>query len=148
MYKGNAQELLKDIEVGDRIVLKKDKKSYEGILMPRTEQGDDEHIVLKFVNGYNIGFDVAGLEVKRVEKGVTIEIKSTPIDVVYDKEKPNITIIGTGGTIASKIDYKTGAVLEWEHKDVNRFRDMFNHALELWKLIKQYDPSFLDTRIM
>ena len=46
------------------------------------------------------------------------------------------------------IDYKTGAVLEWEHKDVNRFRDMFNHALELWKLIKQYDPSFLDTRIM
>ncbi|MEE8358489.1 MAG: Glu-tRNA(Gln) amidotransferase subunit GatD [Candidatus Hydrothermarchaeales archaeon] len=110
MYKGKAQELLKDIEVGDRIVLKKDKKSYEGILMPRTELGDDEHIVLKLDNGYNIGFDVAGLDIKRVETGAKIEIKSTPIDVVYDKEKPDITIIGTGGTIASKIDYKTGAV--------------------------------------
>jgi len=110
MYQGKAQELLKNIDVGDRIVLKKDKKSYTGILMPRAEQGDDEHIVLKLDNGYNIGFNVAGLDIKRIEKGVTIEIKSTPIDVVYDKEKPNITIIGTGGTIASKIDYKTGAV--------------------------------------
>ncbi len=110
MYKGKAQELLKDIDVGDRIVLKKDKKSYEGILMPRTELGDDEHIVLKLDNGYNIGFDVAGLDIERVEKGAKIEIKSTSIDVVYDKEKPDITIIGTGGTIASKIDYKTGAV--------------------------------------
>ncbi len=110
MYKGKAQKLLKDIDVGDRIVLKKDKKSYEGILMPRTELGDDEHIVLKLDNGYNIGFDVAGLDIERVEKGANIEIKSTPIDIIYDKEKPDITIIGTGGTIASKIDYKTGAV--------------------------------------
>jgi len=46
------------------------------------------------------------------------------------------------------IDYKTGAVLEWEHKDVDRFRDMFNHALALWKLVKKYDSSFLDRRIM
>ncbi len=46
------------------------------------------------------------------------------------------------------IDAKTGAVLEWEHKDADRFRDMFNHALSLWKLVKKYDSSFLDRRIM
>ena len=46
------------------------------------------------------------------------------------------------------IDVKTGAVLRWEHDDVGRFRDMFNHALALWKLVKKYDSSFLDRRIM
>ncbi len=129
MYKGKAQKLLKDIDVGDRIVVKKDDKSYDGILMPRTELGDDEHIVLKLDNGYNIGFDVAGLDIKRVEKGAKIEIKSTPLDVVYDKEKPDITIIGTGGTIASKIDYKTGAV----HPSFST-EDLLNAIPELAKI--------------
>jgi hypothetical protein len=46
------------------------------------------------------------------------------------------------------IDHRTGAVLEWEHEDVDRFRNMFNHALALWKLVKKYDPSFTDRRIM
>ena len=40
------------------------------------------------------------------------------------------------------------AVLEWEHTDVNRFQDMFNHALALWKLVKKYEPSFIDRRIL
>ncbi|MFQ5887197.1 MAG: asparaginase domain-containing protein, partial [Candidatus Hydrothermarchaeales archaeon] len=129
MYKGKAKQLLKNIGVGDRIIVKKDDKSYEGILMPRTELGDDEHIVIKLDSGYNIGIDVSGLDIKRVEKGAKIEIKSTPIEIAHEKEKPDITIIGTGGTIASKVDYKTGAV----HPSFST-EDLLNAIPELAKI--------------
>ncbi|MFQ5975411.1 MAG: Glu-tRNA(Gln) amidotransferase subunit GatD [Candidatus Hydrothermarchaeales archaeon] len=129
MYKGKAQKLLKNIDVGDRIIVKKDDKSYEGILMPRTELGDDEHIVIKLDNGYNIGIDYSRIDIKRIKKGAKIEIKSTPIDIAYDKKKPDITIMGTGGTIASKVDYKTGAV----HPSFST-EDLLNAVPELAKI--------------
>ncbi len=40
------------------------------------------------------------------------------------------------------IDVGSSRVLEWEHEDTNRFRLMFNNALELWKLIKKYNPEW------
>lgn len=40
------------------------------------------------------------------------------------------------------IDVGSSRVLEWEHEDANRFRLMFNNALELWKLIKKYNPEW------
>jgi hypothetical protein len=40
------------------------------------------------------------------------------------------------------IDVESGAVLEWEHEDTERYWNMFKHALELWKLIKKYDPKW------
>ena len=40
------------------------------------------------------------------------------------------------------------SILEWEWEDSTRLRDMFNHCLELWKLMKKYDPSFVDKRIL
>ena len=33
-------------------------------------------------------------------------------------------------------------VLEWEHEDIPRFREMFNSALSLWKLTKKYNPEW------
>lgn len=39
-------------------------------------------------------------------------------------------------------------VLEWEHEDTTRYAGMFNHALSLWKLVKKYDPSWSDNRVM
>jgi len=73
--------------------------------------------------------------------------------MVYDDQGCQLAAydqgLGSGRRLLNVfIDAKTGAVLEWEHKDVDRFRNMFNHALELWKLVKKYDPSFIDRRIM
>ncbi|MFQ6135978.1 MAG: Glu-tRNA(Gln) amidotransferase subunit GatD [Candidatus Hydrothermarchaeales archaeon] len=110
MYRGKAKEVLGSTKIGDRVIVKKGDKVYRGILMPRSEFGDEEHIVIKLDNGYNIGIEVSDITVERVEEGGKIEIKSTPIEISVDKAKPDVTIIGTGGTIASKIDYKTGAV--------------------------------------
>ncbi len=79
--------------------------------MPRTELGDDEHIVVKLENGYNVGVRVrASTKIKLVEKGEPPALKVPKVVVEHDSSKPNVTIIGTGGTIASRVDYRTGAV--------------------------------------
>jgi glutamyl-tRNA(Gln) amidotransferase subunit D len=108
MYRGKARETLKGIEVGDRIKVKKGERTFEGILMPRSELGDESHIVIKLDTGYNIGINVKSIQVKRVEKAAPA--KKTKEREIKSKDLPDVTIIGTGGTIASKIDYKTGAV--------------------------------------
>jgi len=74
-------------------------------------------------------------------------------EMVYDDQGCQLAAynqgIGGGRRLLNLfIDFKTGAVLDWEHEDVSRFQEMFNHALSLWKLIKKYDPSFIDRRIL
>ena len=109
-YKGKSFEYLqqKDVNVGDSIKVISDL-TYTGILMPRYETGEDSHIVLKLKSGYNIGIELD--EIKGIEKisspeEVTIEenVKKT------DSALPKILLLSTGGTIASKVDYRTGAV--------------------------------------
>ncbi|MGQ9582010.1 MAG: Glu-tRNA(Gln) amidotransferase subunit GatD [Thermoplasmatota archaeon] len=84
---------------------------FEGIILPRSESADDCHIVLKLRNGYNIGLDVDSIEsIKEVgyrEAKYRIPEKEFP----KDPRKPNVTLLGTGGTIASRLDYRTGAVI-------------------------------------
>jgi glutamyl-tRNA(Gln) amidotransferase subunit D len=109
-YVGQSLEFLKsnDIEVGDSVKILSDL-TYSGIIMPRYEHSDDKHIVLKLNSGYNVG-----LEIKKIEK---IEKKETTQMVIEKNRKiehsqglPKILLLSTGGTIASKIDYRTGAV--------------------------------------
>ena len=56
-YKGEAFRLLKQAkaEIGDIIRIVKNGETYEGILIPRSEYGDEEHIVVKLKTGYNVG---------------------------------------------------------------------------------------------
>ena len=109
-YKAKSFEYLqqKDVNVGDSIKVISDL-TYTGILMPRYETSEDSHIVLKLKSGYNIGIELD--EIKDIEKisspeEVTIEenVKKT------DSALPKILLLSTGGTIASKVDYRTGAV--------------------------------------
>lgn len=115
MYSEQVQKFLKKskVKVGDEIRLIKDKKNYDGILMPRIELGDKNCLVLKLKNGYNVGIkfekSVKINKIKPAQK--IIEKKEKEIkEIIFDKKLPMISIIGTGGTIASKIDYKTGGV--------------------------------------
>ena len=109
-YKGKSFEYLqqKDVDVGDSIKVVSDL-TYEGILMPRYETSEDSHIVLKLKSGYNIGIELT--EITNIEK------ISSPKQIVEEKSVqktdsslPKILLLSTGGTIASKIDYRTGAV--------------------------------------
>ena len=66
-YKGKSLEFLKfhHIKVGDAVKIISDL-TYDGILMPRYEGGDENRIVLKLKNGYNIGIEIK--EISKIEK--------------------------------------------------------------------------------
>ncbi|MFA0833990.1 MAG: Glu-tRNA(Gln) amidotransferase subunit GatD [Methanobacterium formicicum] len=111
-YRGRAKEFLKsqNISIGDIISIKKDDTEYRGMLLDRAEDADELHIVLKMDSGYNVGIALDGSDVKLLEKGDKPEINLPPLEIKRDPEKMDVSIISTGGTVASIIDYKTGAV--------------------------------------
>src|SRR5437899_4642720 len=109
---GVLQKLRKSrAKIGSMIRLTlKSGEVFEGTLIPRSEYSDPTHIVLKMKNGYNVG-----ISLDRTEK----------LEVIGEGEKPHFTkpsppanhaglpkvaIVSTGGTIASRVDYRTGAV--------------------------------------
>jgi len=119
-YSKRIQRILKNIKIGDRISVKKGKQIYEGFLMPRPELGDKGCIVLKLDNGYNIGIRYEkGMRVKKMRKKKPKKIKEEiefefgkeiSKKLKFDAKKPRIGLISTGGTIISRVDYKTGGV--------------------------------------
>lgn len=111
-YRGAAKEVLKsqEILIGDVVSVKKDNIEYQGMLLDRAEDADELHLVLKMDSGYNIGVNIADAEVRLVERGEKPEINLPPLNIESDPEKMDVSIISTGGTVASIIDYKTGAV--------------------------------------
>jgi glutamyl-tRNA(Gln) amidotransferase subunit D len=116
MYSKKIQNILKrnKIKIGDSIRVKKAKNVYEGILMPRIELGDTSCLVIKLNNGYNTGIKFEkGIKIEKIRKGFEIGLKHKKEKIkkiIFDKKLPTISILGTGGTIASKVDYRTGGV--------------------------------------
>lgn len=109
-YRGTSLEFLKsnNLAVGDSVKITSDL-TYSGIIMPRYEHQDDKHIVLKLNSGYNIGLDLD--KISKVEKLPSFEkIRKTEQKIIENPSLPNILLLSTGGTIASKVDYRTGAV--------------------------------------
>ena len=83
----------------------------EGVVMPPYVFTDPDIIVVKLKNGYNIGVlysEIKDLEIIEMKKPEASSISSEKI--VQRKDLPKIIVVGTGGTIASKIEYETGAV--------------------------------------
>ncbi len=93
-------------EIYDKVRIESEGASYEGTLMP----SQTDSIVLKLKNGYNIGIRKNKARITLLEKKE--EKMAQPVSALPKKKKvlPNISILSTGGTIASKIDYRTGAV--------------------------------------
>ena len=109
-YEGDSLEFLKknQISVGDSVKILADI-TYSGIIMPRYEHSDDKHIVLKLRSGYNIGLEIGKIEkVERIKSAEKIVQQDEKLEKVVGL--PKILLLSTGGTIASKIDYRTGAV--------------------------------------
>lgn len=111
-YQGLARKCLESqgIAIGDQILIKKDDVEYRGMLLNRAEDADDQHVVLKLDNGYNIGVKITEAHIELLKKGEAPKIELSPLDIKKDPDKMDISIISTGGTVASIIDYKTGAV--------------------------------------
>ena len=112
-YKGSALSALKnfDVQVWSDVEVHTTRGMFKGIVLPRSETADDHHIVLKLRNGYNVGLAVhtiTQIEERGFKKAhYQIPEKTFP----YDSKKPYVKLFGTGGTIASRLDYRTGAVI-------------------------------------
>ena len=112
-YRGRAREVLERMgaRVWAEVEIETDKGIYEGIILPRAEQADDLHVVLKLFTGYNIGLAVDRIKSIKEKGFKEAHYKIPEQDFPYDPRKPNVTLLGTGGTIASRLDYRTGAVI-------------------------------------
>lgn len=99
------------VKVWSDVEIKTKYGVFTGLILPRSETEDAEHIVIKMKNGYNTGIHFANIiDIKAVgykEGRYKIPEKEFP----YDATKRNVILLGTGGTIASRLDYTTGAVI-------------------------------------
>ncbi len=119
-YKGRSLELLSEgkVSVGDTISIQTKNNQFTGILMPRYELADKNHLVIKLRSGYNVGIKTSNIQsIFRImqESGQTISTRRIKNEHLKEKLKevellPKIALISTGGTIASKVDYRTGGV--------------------------------------
>ena len=112
-YKGSALKMLKKyhVRVWGQAVVETTRGPFEGTVLPRAENDDDFHIVMKIITGYNVGVDVNTItsmkETGYKKANYQIPEKEFPIT----EGLPQVKLFGTGGTIASRLDYRTGAVI-------------------------------------
>jgi len=96
------------LEEGSLIELEtKEKERMKGTIIPSTGEG---LLTLKLENGYNVGISPEKIaHVKKIGAGKKVG-KAKAIEIKKDPKLPSISILHTGGTIASRVDYRTGAV--------------------------------------
>ena len=94
---------------GDQVTVTARGERYDGVLMPHTGFSGEDILTVKLGSGYNIGIalaDITEVEVTAKHKPAKVDRKLPP----PSKDKPTLGVLGTGGTIASYVDYRTGAV--------------------------------------
>lgn len=122
MYSHALQRLINSagVRISQEVVITHKGKKYEGVLMPSTELGDPDSLVIKLDNGYNVGLKYdpkmklskGGKEPKDVKEEYQYELgkRRKVISLKFDPKKAHVSLIATGGTVASRVEYKTGAV--------------------------------------
>ncbi|MBS3051744.1 MAG: Glu-tRNA(Gln) amidotransferase subunit GatD [Candidatus Aenigmarchaeota archaeon] len=140
-YSEKIQKIFKNenIDVGSMIQIISNGQAFEGLLMPRVS-GDKNSIILKLKNGYNIGIEFnSSAKIKRLEEKSVDLGKFEKKKLEHDPKKPTILILHTGGTVASKVDYRTGGVVaSFEPKElISLFPELQNIANIRSKLIRK-----------
>ncbi len=114
------------VSVGKRILVERGGKKFEGLLMPKTGFSDPGSIVIKLDNGYNMGIRMdketkirksmhrEPKSIREEEKLEMGKIKKSLLKVKFDRSKPKVAMIPVGGTISSRVDYRTGGVYALE----------------------------------
>ncbi len=121
------EELFKrsNVKLGDSVMIETNNARHFGILIPRYEYADANHLVLKLKSGYNIGIKIGKIKsIKKITEKLDPNIKPDTNYKYKDyfshkntdqnfsqSQLPNLSLLSTGGTISSKIDYRTGGVM-------------------------------------
>ncbi len=112
MYSKAMQDFLEKngIGIGDIIKAEDHGSVIEGELMPGTEANAPNVLVVKLKNGYNIGVKPGKTKVTRVTASAKKELTFPTAKLKQKEDLPKVALLYTGGTIGSKVDYKTGGV--------------------------------------
>jgi glutamyl-tRNA(Gln) amidotransferase subunit D len=112
-YRSPCIELMKEyqVTVWSEVKARTTRGDFEGLLLPRSETSDAEHLVLKLASGYNVG--LRHDTILSIEKTGyrAAHYKIAEREFPTDPTHPTVKLLGTGGTIASRLDYRTGAVI-------------------------------------
>jgi glutamyl-tRNA(Gln) amidotransferase subunit D len=96
----------------DITVTKQSGAHFRGILLPRAAFTASGYINLKIgETGYNVGVRIDETTSFMVHDYRPGEYLIPTEEIVPNADLPYVTLLGTGGTVASRLDYRTGAVL-------------------------------------
>jgi glutamyl-tRNA(Gln) amidotransferase subunit D len=113
---GDPWEALRALPMGQRVEIRDPTGStWTGTVVPHHDLSGDRILQLKLDSGYNVGvridpavrFRVLGTTPSPAPTGSTTRPAPKPSDA---RDRPKVTLLTTGGTIASRIDYETGGV--------------------------------------
>lgn len=112
-YRGEALKMLKkfNVRVWGLAEFDTSRGKFKGTVLPRAENDDEIHIVIKIETGYNIGISVSTIISIKETDYYKANYKIPEKEFPYTENLPKVKLIGTGGTIASRLDYRTGAVI-------------------------------------
>lgn len=119
------------------IKLTLENEHLEGILVKE----DDKHLVLKLFSGYNLGIKknkILKIEDIKSHEELAKEQHSQKVhkEIIQGAGLPKVLILHTGGTIASKVDYNTGAVIpKFTPEDLN---SMFPEIRDVAKIESKF----------
>ena len=100
-----------DVTVWSIVTAHTTRGDFRGLVLPRSETSDADHLVLKLNTGYNVGLrhdTITGFEIEGFKEA---HYKIPEQEFPVSPDKPSVKLFGTGGTIASRLDYRTGAVI-------------------------------------
>ncbi len=98
-------------EVGDLLRITKPRVIYEGVLMPKTILSSSSALTLKLASGYNVSIEYEeAMRIEVLSKGKPVEFVPAESLPEKDPTKPSVVILGSGGTIGSRVEYLLGSV--------------------------------------
>ena len=97
------------VNPGDQVTIYlKDNHTESGIIVPSSKA---KVTILKLSTGYNVGFENDQIKEIKVIKKATEQTTREEKNFTKNKDLKTISILHTGGTIASSVDYRTGGVV-------------------------------------
>ncbi len=105
-----AQLKKANVQPGERVRVSSRKGVFEGVLLPKAELGgSDDALVLKLDNGYNVGVSAKGAKLEKLDGAVNLA-QSAQWRPHAEPNLAKLSLVATGGTISTKVDYQTGGV--------------------------------------
>lgn len=128
---------------GDKVRFRLAREEVEGTVL---ESYDVDVILVKLKSGYNIGIPKENILDCQVVEGFNKASKPKSVFPKNDSKKDSIGLIITGGTIAAKLDSKTGGV-SWL-TDVSEFSRFYPEIFEMANVKKISVPFMTSSENM